>query len=105
MTLHECVVAVGRRYREANRKAKKRILDGFCETTGMHRKAAIRLFHAPGKRRAIGRGRPRRYGRAVTEVLLQLWQVGDRMCGKLLQPAIPDLLQALEHHGELCVSP
>jgi hypothetical protein len=27
------------------------------------------------------------------------------MCGKLLKPVIPDLLQALERHSELCVSP
>jgi transposase InsO family protein len=37
--------------------------------------------------------------------LLKLWQVGGRMCGKLLAPVIPDLLQALERHGERTVSP
>ena len=37
--------AVRVRYRQAGRKEKQRILDEFCETTGMHRKAAIRLLN------------------------------------------------------------
>jgi transposase InsO family protein len=35
------------------------------------------------------------------EPLLVIWEVGDRMCGKLLQAAMPGLLPALEQHGEL----
>jgi hypothetical protein len=41
----------------------------------------------------------------VTTVLVNLWKVGDRMCGKLLAAVTPDLLTALERHGELTVSP
>jgi hypothetical protein len=36
--------------------------------------------------------------------LVQLWEVSDRLCGKLLKPVIPDLLRSLERHGELAVT-
>lgn len=97
----EYALAIRGRYEGAGRVEKGRILDKFCATTGMHRKAAIRLL----KRKrgpAVGkRGRPRRYGPEVTEALVKLWQVGDRMCGKLLAAVLPELVTALERHGEL----
>ena len=70
----------------------------------MHRKAAIRLLGWVGPKLAR-RSRKRVYGPAVVEGLRYLWEVGDGMCGKLLVGAIPELLAALERHGELGVSP
>ena len=105
MTVHEVARAVRERYLQANRKGKAKILDEFCQTTGQHRKAAIRLL-----RQGVGgphrkRGRPRRYGPEVVQALKQLWEVGDRMCGKLLVAVIADLLEAMERHGEMAVTP
>ena len=79
------------------------MLDEFCQTAGMHRKAAIRLLGsgrwlAPVPKR---KGRPRRYGAEVTRALVQVWEAGDRMCGKLLAPVLPALVDGLERHGEL----
>jgi hypothetical protein len=37
------------------------------------------------------------------EPLTQIWELGDRMCGKLLAAVMPDLLAGLERHGELHV--
>jgi len=105
LTVHEYAAALRPRYRAANRGVKKKILDEFCPTTGMHRKAAIRLLNLSTRPRALGRGRPRRYGPEVTAALVKLWEVGDRMCGKLLAAVTPDLLSALERHGELKVTP
>jgi len=105
LTVHEYAAALRRRYRAARKGVKKKILDEFCQTTGMHRKAAIRLLNHSGRLRAVRRGRPRRYGTEVAAALVKLWEVGDRMCGKLLASVMPDLLAALERHGELGVSP
>jgi transposase InsO family protein len=105
VTVHEYAAALRHRYGAARKGVKKRILDEFCQTTGMHRKAAIRLLGGPTRPRLVGRGRPRRYGPEVTQALVNLWKVGDRMCGKLLAAVVPDLLAALERHGELQVSP
>lgn len=104
--LLEYATAVRARYGVASRAEKKRILDEFCETTGMHRKAAIRLLNRKEKRARTGRrGRPARYGPEVAEALVKVWDVGDRMCGKLLAAVMTDLVEALERHGELTLSP
>src|SRR4030042_3625212 len=105
VTVHEYAGALRPRYRAARKGSKGKILDEFCQTTGMHRKAAIRLLGKRSGPRLVGRGRPRRYGPEVATALAQLWEVGDRMCGKLLAAVMPDLLAALERHHELEVAP
>ena len=105
VTVHEYAAGLRPRYRRATKGVKKRILDEFCQTTGMHRKAAIRLLGRATRPQPLRRGRPRRYGPEVAQALVELWKVGDRMCGKLLAAVMPHLLAALERHGELRVSP
>jgi len=105
VTVHEYAAALRPRYRVAGRRDKHRILDEFCQTTGLHRKAAIRLLNEERRPMAVRRGRPRKYGPAVVAPLAQIWETGDRMCGKLLKAAMPDLLAALHRHGELRVDP
>ena len=103
-SVKEYAAALRQRYGAARRPEKGRILDEFCQTTGMHRKAAVRLLNEEPRPSQERRGRRRRYGLDVLDVLVKLWLVSDRLCGKLLKPLIPDLLQALERHGELSVS-
>jgi hypothetical protein len=38
------------------------------------------------------------------QLLIRLWEVGDRPCGKLLKPIIPVLLSSLQRYGEVAVS-
>jgi transposase InsO family protein len=102
--LEEYASAVRRRYKGADKAKKTRILDEFCQTTGMHRKAAVRLLNRQTRPRSAGRGRPKRYGSELLKVLVAVWEVSDRLCGKLLKPVMPDLLLSLERHGELTVS-
>jgi len=102
-SVREYVDALRERYGRASKKEKGRILDEFCQATGRHRKAAIRLLGARG---GTGpppkkKGRPERYGPELTRVLVQVWEAGDRMCGKLLTAVLPDFVGALERHGEL----
>lgn len=78
VSVHEYATAVRDRYRAAPKAEKGRILDGFCQATGRHRKAAIRLL-----RRLTGagqgrRGHPRRYGPLVQQACLS---VGRRWSG------------------------
>ncbi len=51
-TREELVQAVGERYRNAESRAKGRILDEFVQLTGFHRKHAIRVLNAEGCVRA-----------------------------------------------------
>lgn len=103
---HEYAEALRGRYGAATKQEKGRILNEYCRTTGGHRKAAIRRFSqhsSPGGRRP--RGRPRRYGAEVLPVLIRLWDLSDRPCGKLLAALLPALVSALERHGELRLAP
>lgn len=96
----EYAEALRPRYQHADKGERGRILDEYCRATGAHRKAAIRcLRRIPGNRRRAP-GRPRRYGPEVLPVLERVWVASQRLCGKLLAPVLPTLVQALErHHG------
>ena len=64
----EYAEALRKRYYNASKKEKGKMLDEFTQVTGLHRKTAIRLLNrqsqpAVGKRR----GRKRQYGTGVTE--------------------------------------
>ena len=97
----EVTVAIRERHSASGKVAKGAILDEFVAVTGLHRKHAIRVLSAKGVERRL-RGRPRtRYGRAVTEALVVLWESSDRVCSKRLKSMIPVLLPALERHGQL----
>jgi hypothetical protein len=90
------------RYRSGSRGGKGRILDEVVAVTGYHRKHAIRLLKlGRGELSPVARARPRRYGNAVAEALVVLWEASDRVCGKRLKALIPTLLDALERHGHL----
>lgn len=62
--LEEYASAVRRRYKGADKAKKTRILDEFCQTTGMHRKAAVRLLNRQTRPRSVGPAAPN-----VTEVI------------------------------------
>lgn len=93
--------AVRPRYLKASKAEKEIILTEFCETTGYHRKSAIRLLrHPPGPPRAP-RGRPREYGPEVIPALEIAWRATGQVCSKRLAPFLPELIPVLEAKGEL----
>ena len=47
------------------------------------------------------RGRPKQYGQEAVTALKAVWEASDRVCGKRLKPFLPELVGALERHGEL----
>lgn len=100
-SIREYAEAVRNRYLKAGKKDKKLMLDEFCRTTGYHRKAAIRLLRHPSSGSNARRGRKAKYGLAVVQSLKTLWEASDRICSKRLAPFIPELLAALERHGEI----
>ncbi len=97
------------RYKQATRPNKKVILDELVASTGYNRKYLLGLLRHPppsGKRaRQRKRTRKRIYTPEVHKPLVRLWEVSGRLCGKRLVPGLPDLLDALERHGELSVQP
>ena len=45
MTVQKYAENLAPRYRAAGKKEKTKILDEFCQTTELHRKAAVRLLN------------------------------------------------------------
>ena len=66
------------------------------------RKHAIRVLHkgAPNCPRER-RGRQRTYTGAVVSALVEIWRICGCICGKRLQPFLPEMVKTLERHGEL----
>ncbi len=90
------------RYVRASREQKTQILDEFVALTGYHRKSAIRLLvngHKPKSRDR--RGRPSVYTNEVKAALITVWGVCGKICSKRLVPFLPEIVDALERHGEL----
>jgi hypothetical protein len=97
----EYTQALRGRYFKASKEEKGKMLDEFTKVTGLHRKAAIRLLNRLSQpRTGKGRGRPRKYGSLAAEALKAVWEAGDRLCSKRLQPFIPEMVKVLRQHGE-----
>ena len=76
------------------------MLDEFTQVTGLHRKAAIRLLRRTCQPRiSKRRGRPAVY-KEVMEPLRVVWEAGDRLCSRRLQPFLPEMIRVLRQHGE-----
>jgi hypothetical protein len=94
------------RYLQASRVEKSRILDEYVAATGFHRKHAIRKLRKglPECRRER-RGRQRTYTGEVVRALAEIWRICGCICGKRLQPFIPEMVTVLERHNELVIDP
>ena len=102
----ELLKAVRPRYRTASKREKSRILDEFVAATGYNRKYAIHLLRAgPSRPTQKRRGRRLIYGPDVVAALVQVWEACGHLCGKRLQHFMPDMVEALECHGELKLAP
>ena len=98
-------------YQKALKKQKASILNEFIEITGYNRSYASLILRSAvsscsaSKKRRTAKARPRKYDEAVQTTLVFLWKLLDYLCGKRLAPMIPAIIDHLEFHGELSVSP
>lgn len=94
-------------YHRAGKSEKSRILDHFCESTGLCRSTARRYLTSPtlGSRNILRMNRRRsrsgKYSTGAKKMLLWLWRVMCMPCGKYLVADLPDWIRSLEAHGEL----
>lgn len=92
-----------REYWTGEKVKKTEILNTVCETTCMHRKAAVRKFKRLRTTVAYEnekRGRPIVYGADVTAALFDVWEVGARCCAELLKPQVSTYIEALNALGQ-----
>ncbi len=98
----EYLAKIKSRYRQADRKNKKLILDEFCKVCGHHRKHAIRLLNTGGRKKKKKPGRPSKYGPEAFVVIENIWLNSDRPCASRLVGMIPIWLPAYKkRHGDL----
>jgi len=79
------------RYSKADRKTKSLILNEFCQTSGQHRKHAIRVLTKPsiGQKKKSS-GRKKRYDHEQLLIpLKRIWLASEQLCSKRLKVAIP----------------
>lgn len=98
----QLVNATIERYRKATKKEKAAILDELTASTCFGRKYAITLLNGlpKGVRESVNRPRSKRYGPYHEEALSRLWKIAGCVCSKRLVPALPDIIEALERHGQ-----
>lgn len=103
---HELAAQLQRRYMKASKSERGRMLRDFVETTGYHPKYASQLLrHGPPKpQKRRRRGRPPRYGLAITVALQKVAEALNWICGKRLQGALADVVPVLEQQGALRLS-
>jgi hypothetical protein len=106
--------ATAGQYRGASKKEKGKILDQFIATTGYSRWYARLVLRQEGRRIQTDKqtiivverkSRTRRkrtcfYDEKVQAALVRLWRIMDYICGKRLQPMLPELITVLERHNE-----
>lgn len=91
---------ISKRYKAANKIEKGKLLNELCESSGFHKKHAIRLLNSSAKKRTkkTNQGRPKIY--PESDYLLPLkrvWLLSDQLCGKRLKMALP---LWLPHYGQ-----
>ena len=115
MQQRQAVVAkAAGRYQRSSKKEKGSILSELVELTEYSRVYARRVLRQHGQRIKQGkhslladvrvhsaRCRTPYYDEQVRAALIKIWRVMDYICGKRLQPALPELVAVLERHNEL----
>ena len=94
--------SLSKRYRTANKTEKGKILNELCESSGFHKKHAIRLLNSCNLKKQRSKtkkkiGRPKVYSSVVyLTPLKKIWLASDQPCGKRLKMALP---LWLPHYG------
>lgn len=102
----EYIATIRRRYFQADRLERTRLLNEAEAVTEYHRKHLLRLLHrpaAPGPLKT--RHRPRTYTPEVIDALRIAWEACGYICSRRLQPFLPELLPILTRAGILHLSP
>lgn len=88
----EYLKAIHKRYRDATKSARGKILDEFCKVCGYNRKYAIRLLSKPEPECKDDKARRRRgffYSERALSILESLWKASGHLCAERLKEALP----------------
>ena len=99
----EYLRGIFRRYREAGRRDKSRILSEFCKVAGYNRKYALRLLNGrtPRVNPPEKRKRGPTYSAKVIEILRVVWEAANYPWSVRLKALIPLWMPRLKQHFRL----
>ena len=99
----ELLREVKKRYLKAGYRSKREILNEFCNTTGYHRKHAIRILAAGYSRKSPEERRKRlfSYSADFFQLVIKIWELLEYPCGKRLQPQLLPMAESLERNHEV----
>ncbi len=102
---HEITNKFARRYKQASKKTKGRVLDEVCAITGWSRDNARRQLTAASTPRRVKspprKPRALKYSADAIKILHVVWAAAGGLSGKYLAQAMRLHLRLLEDHGEL----
>ena len=93
-----------KRYAQADRKERGRLLDEMHSVTELDRKTLIRLMNGSLRRQPRNRQRGRTYGPEVDDALRVIAESMDYICPERLTPNLTWLAKHLAAHAELTLS-
>jgi len=93
-----------KRYRQAKKRERSRLLDEMEIMTGCHRKSLVRQMNGELKRQKRQKQRGRTYGVEIHGALKVIAESYDYICAERLQPNLNNMAKQLEAHGELSVT-
>jgi len=94
-----------KRYEEADRTMKSKLLDEMEGVTRMHRKSLIRSMNSSLKRKPRERERSKTYGPDVDDALRVIDESFDHICSERLTPSLAWMVEHLGKHGEIRTTP
>lgn len=94
-----------KRYLQADRKERGRLLDEMETVTELHRKSLIRLMKGSLERRPRRRQRGRTYGPEVDDALRVIAESFDYVCAERLTPNLVWMAEHLATHDEIVLTP
>jgi hypothetical protein len=94
-----------KRYAQANRKERGRLLDEMEAVTEMHRKGLIRLMNGSLERKPRCKKRGETYGSEVDDALRIIDESFDFVCAERITPNLVWMTSLLATHGEIEATP
>jgi glutaredoxin len=97
--------AFAEEYRKARKSRKAELLDEFIKLIGYNRKYAATLLRTYFNRKRKRKKYKRKpyYDKSVKDVLKKIWVIMDFSCGQRLAPILPEIIDRLEHFGEISI--
>jgi len=96
--------AMQKRYKEAGRTGRSKLLDEMEAVTGLHRKSLVRLMSSMIIRKTRQKQRGKKYGYEIEEAIRVIARSMDYPCAERLQPGLGRMADHLVRHNELKIS-